>query len=161
MRRIYPVRKSYLVRKRYPEIKCYLMIKVTEVTIVKEVKRSDGLWRFACGDVFNWPSDTTCELGDANAIWWKPAWKVNSSLVRTRAVCDVTTHRMAARQSGNHGSELLGKEKENLSIDSLFIYAYKQQQIKKNLREGREIREIFEGKPEWKEVIFAKHKKHT
>ena len=72
---------------------------------------------------------------------------------------------MAARQSGNHGSELLGKEKENLSIDSLFIYAYKQQQIKKNLREGREIihvintREDFKGKQEWKELNFAKHKK--
>ena len=25
-----------------------------KVIIVKEVKRSDGLWRFACGDVFNW-----------------------------------------------------------------------------------------------------------
>ena len=29
------------------------MIKVEEAKIVKEVKRSDGLWRFACGDVFN------------------------------------------------------------------------------------------------------------
>ena len=29
----------------------YLVIKVK---IVKEVKRSDGLWRFACGDVFCW-----------------------------------------------------------------------------------------------------------
>ena len=27
----------------------YLMMKVR---IVKEVKKSDGLWRFACGDVF-------------------------------------------------------------------------------------------------------------
>ena len=25
-----------------------------KVKIVKEVKRSDGLWRFACGDVFKW-----------------------------------------------------------------------------------------------------------
>ena len=25
---------------------------VMKVRIVKEVKRSDGLWRFACGDVF-------------------------------------------------------------------------------------------------------------
>ena len=24
-----------------------------KVKIVKEVKKSDGLWRFACGDVFN------------------------------------------------------------------------------------------------------------
>ena len=28
------------------------MIKVREVRIAKEVKRSDGWWRFACGDVF-------------------------------------------------------------------------------------------------------------
>ena len=30
----------------------YLVIKAKEVRIVKEVIRSDGLWRFACGDVF-------------------------------------------------------------------------------------------------------------
>ena len=30
----------------------YLAIKAKEVRIVKEVMRSDGLWRFACGDVF-------------------------------------------------------------------------------------------------------------
>ena len=30
----------------------YLVIKAKEVKTVKEVIRSDGLWRFACGDVF-------------------------------------------------------------------------------------------------------------
>ena len=30
----------------------YQVIKVREVEIAKEVKRSDGLWRFACGDVY-------------------------------------------------------------------------------------------------------------
>ena len=31
----------------------YLVMKVKEVGIAKEVKRSDGLWRFACGDVLS------------------------------------------------------------------------------------------------------------
>ena len=30
----------------------YLVIKAKEVKKVKEVIKSDGLWRFACGDVF-------------------------------------------------------------------------------------------------------------
>ena len=30
----------------------YLVMKVKEVEIAKEVKRSDGWWRFACGDVY-------------------------------------------------------------------------------------------------------------
>ena len=29
-------------------------MKVKEVEITKEVIRSDGWWRFACGDVFDW-----------------------------------------------------------------------------------------------------------
>ena len=29
----------------------YQVIKVREVEIAKEVKRGDGLWRFACGNV--------------------------------------------------------------------------------------------------------------
>ena len=34
--------------------KSYLVMKVIlKVKIDKEVKRSDGLWRFACGDVYN------------------------------------------------------------------------------------------------------------
>ena len=33
-----------------------------KVKIVKEVKRSDGLWRFACGDVFTLISIDTIEL---------------------------------------------------------------------------------------------------
>ena len=32
--------------------KSYLVIKSHEVEIAKEVKRSDRLWRFACGNVF-------------------------------------------------------------------------------------------------------------
>ena len=32
--------------------KSYLLIKVREVRIDKEVKRSDDWWRFACGDIF-------------------------------------------------------------------------------------------------------------
>ena len=43
--------------------KSYLVIKVIlwwiKVKIVKELKRSDGLWRFACGDVFNSRYDPT------------------------------------------------------------------------------------------------------
>ena len=31
---------------------------IKEVKIVKEVKRSDGLWRFACGDVSSIDSDS-------------------------------------------------------------------------------------------------------
>ena len=31
--------------------KSHIVNKAREVKIVKEVKRSDGLWRFACGDV--------------------------------------------------------------------------------------------------------------
>ena len=37
---------------------------VMKVKIVKEVKKSDGLWRFACGDVFfQNPVEDTCYIG--------------------------------------------------------------------------------------------------
>ena len=32
--------------------KSYLAMKVKEVEIAKEVKKNDGWWRFACGDVY-------------------------------------------------------------------------------------------------------------
>ena len=35
-----------------PYDQSYLVIKAKEVKIVKEVIRSDGLWRFACFDVY-------------------------------------------------------------------------------------------------------------
>ena len=38
--------RSYLV------IQVYFVMKSKVVEIVKEVKRSDSLWRFACGDVY-------------------------------------------------------------------------------------------------------------
>ena len=34
-----------------PSDESYLVMEVKEVEIAKEVKRSDGWWRFACGDV--------------------------------------------------------------------------------------------------------------
>ena len=37
------------IKKSMASDESYLVMKVN---IVKEVKRSDGLWRFACGDVF-------------------------------------------------------------------------------------------------------------
>ena len=43
----YPVMK-FTQRWKLPIDESYLVMKVK---IVKEVKRSDGLWRFACGDV--------------------------------------------------------------------------------------------------------------
>ena len=49
--------KSFMVIKitlwqKFSCDKSYLVIKVREVVIVKEVKISDGLWCFACGDIF-------------------------------------------------------------------------------------------------------------
>ena len=46
--------------------KSYLVIKFKEVKIAKEVKRSDGLWRFACGDVFNY----NCYCDRFYLIWY-------------------------------------------------------------------------------------------
>ena len=49
--------ESYLVMKvilwwKLSSDESYLVKKIKEVEIAKEVIRSDGWWRFACGDVF-------------------------------------------------------------------------------------------------------------
>ena len=38
--------------------KSYLVIEAKEVRTVKEVIRSDGLWRFVCGDVLYWSMES-------------------------------------------------------------------------------------------------------
>ena len=43
--------QSLCFDKTYLALKSFFM-KVRVVEIVKEVKRSDSLWRFACGDVY-------------------------------------------------------------------------------------------------------------
>ena len=50
--------ESYQLRKvikwwKLSSDESYLVMKVKEVEIAKEVIRSDGWWRFACGDVYD------------------------------------------------------------------------------------------------------------
>ena len=44
---------------------------VMKVKIVKEVKRSDGLWRFACGDVFILKGLSQLDTVPANAVGYE------------------------------------------------------------------------------------------
>ena len=50
----------------FESLKVYRVIKVREVRIAKEVKRSDGWWRFACGDVCKPCACTLCTL---STLW--------------------------------------------------------------------------------------------
>ena len=50
----------------FESLKVYWVIKVREVRIAKEVKRSDGWWRFACGNVCKPCACTLCTL---STLW--------------------------------------------------------------------------------------------
>ena len=62
----YPVMKVIEWWKLSLDESCLVM----KVKIVKEVKRSDGLWRFACGDVLL----SAAQIGPSHTCWWWWWW---------------------------------------------------------------------------------------
>ena len=67
---------------------------VMKVRMVKEVKRSDGLWRFACGDVFFFSAENPASqrplLAMAVALiatsWWATSARSKKASVRSSSV---------------------------------------------------------------------------
>ena len=79
------------------------MIKVREVRIGKEVKRSNGWWRFTCGDVFinvyqcwSWPLSWSLRCSH----WEKEVWNRNFLSTRRSASTDFLRFRLS--DAGQH-----------------------------------------------------------
>ena len=95
--------------------KTYIVIKVREVKIVKEVKNSDGLWRFACGDVCEMYSTSVssklCEFSRFQMhcrsqflpFSYSNCWQTNCNLVIS-IIC--TPVRMARSFVQNHNRKM-------------------------------------------------------
>ena len=81
----------------------YLVIEAKEVRTVKEVIRSDGLWRFACGDVFWWlPSEIFAlpVIIEGNGLFWVAG--IHSCEEYCGSVFDIK----AGNNRGNRGGSL-------------------------------------------------------